>query len=303
MSAFSELLMEHAESAPALIFLHVHKTAGQTFNHILYRLYPADACCHVDADAWRNWPAFVEQFRQETEFRRRAFAVVEGHMYFGLHALLPQRGRYVTFLREPRARTVSLFEFIRRNPRVGPVHRQVVDSRLDLAGYLARGLHLPADNGQTRFISGITDRRYGECDVTMLEAAKRNLDDSFLLAGLLENFDESLLLLQDLLGWREPWYRPVNVAPTIGPRDPLSPATLAQVDRYNVFDQELYHFARSRLHALLERRGEAFQARVRRFRRQMVVYRLTQRVSRHMRGLVRTVANTGLKPPGAVTGR
>jgi hypothetical protein len=100
---------------------------------------------------------------------------VVGHFPFGIHEFIDGPYRYVTILRHPLDRIVSLYYHIKTwdNTRF---HKEVVGRNLSLEQFVTELQYEEVDNGQTRRISGL-DARYGGCDRTMLEVAIQNLTE------------------------------------------------------------------------------------------------------------------------------
>ncbi len=86
--------------------------------------------------------------------RRRAARAVTGHLHYGVHRHMPQQCEYITMLREPVARVVSMYRFILDNPR-NWLHDEVVGSAMALEEFVRRGADPTVDNQQTRLIAGV----------------------------------------------------------------------------------------------------------------------------------------------------
>jgi hypothetical protein len=97
--------------------------------------------------------------------------------------------------------------------------------------------------------------------------AKRNLRDRFAVVGLMEHFDETLLVLQRTFGWRNVYYARQNVTRNHPPKSALPLATLALVAEVNQLDAELYRYAQILFKALIERQGPSFAAELVKFQR------------------------------------
>ena len=110
----------------ALIFLHIPKTAGTTLNRIIEWQYNPLSIFTMDPYRIR---ATVDRLKTLSEQRRRRLQVVRGHLFYGVHELLPQGATYITMLREPVARFLSSYYFIQRRP-FHPMHRKVTTERV-----------------------------------------------------------------------------------------------------------------------------------------------------------------------------
>jgi hypothetical protein len=166
-----------------------------------------------------------------------------GHMTFGLHEHVPRPSAYLTLLRDPVALVRSQYRHVRRHE--GHLLHERAKAYPDLAAYVESGLSLEMDNSQTRAFAGDTSTPFGDCDPSMLERAKANLQ-TFAVAGITERFDESIVAMIRAFGWRRLRYVAVNVDPSGGARAPLTARELEVVSQHNVFDLELYDWADAR---------------------------------------------------------
>ncbi len=240
-----------------VIFLHLPKTAGSTINAILARQYPRRQRYVINPVRAGH---SEDRFRKLPEDRRARVRLLRGHFMYGMHRWMPRQCVYFTFLRSPVARAMSVYRYISQNP----VHpRHALGKGLSPEEFLADDRLHPA-NVQTRAIAGPR-----VADEDLLDTAKANLDAHFAVAGLAERFDESLLLLQDALGWKDIRYRPRNTsrkAPD-GARAPTGPSAevKALVARRETLDVELYDWVAGRFDAHVAGLGESFGARLRDF--------------------------------------
>ena len=116
--------------------------------------------------------------------------------------------------------------------------------------FVTRGVTLETDNWQTRCIAGDVDTAFGHCDRAMLERAKANIDRHFALVGLSEMFDESVVLLTRMYGWRGPCYVPLNRG-SAAPETSGFAVAPELVESQIVRDRELYAYASRLLHAVI----------------------------------------------------
>ena len=131
-------------------------------------------------------------------------AAISAHMRFGLHKEIDRGCAYVTVLREPVARTISAYGHLSRDPR-SRLHVAAVRSRL--GDFVSAGLLKDLDNGQVRRLSGVGDTvPFRQCDESHLRLALANIDRHFSTVGLTERFDESALLISEVMGWSWPFY-------------------------------------------------------------------------------------------------
>ena len=251
-------------SEPTVVFLHIGKTGGTTLRRVLRRQYTESEMMVVRARA-RPREETLADFAELPEAERARPRLILGHTVFGLHELVPRPSTYITLLRRPVSLVLSQYGFVRRTP--GHRHHQAAQG-MGLEEYLASGLAQEMNNSQTRALAGAVDVPYGENPPELLELAKRNVEEHFRVVGLTERFDESLVLFGLAFGWSRLSYVRANVASR---RVVPSPAGLAEIERLNALDLELYDWAERRLQATID--GEPrFAAAYSRFERRNRLY-------------------------------
>jgi Galactose-3-O-sulfotransferase len=279
---------------PTLIYLHIGKTAGVTLHQVLRRQFSpsqtlwlhrspiergqaAKATAGAERDEEEAVPsedrpirerslAYVASLPREELARVR---LIEGHTIYGLHRCLPRPAVYATLLREPVARVISGYGYIRRRPG-HPLH--ALSHRLSLDEFLRSGNALQLDNGQTRAIAGDTRTAFGECTHELAESAKRNIEEHFAVVGLTEWFDESLLLMRRAFGWRNVHYVPANVSRRSRSSREVDTRTRRVIEELNQLDVELYEWTRERVGLTIEAESD-LDEELRRFRAVNILYR------------------------------
>ena len=135
------------------------------------------------------------------------------------------------------------------------------------------------DNGMTRFIAGdendlfINRTAIGECDEKLLDKAIYNLDNWFAVAGLVEKFDETVLLLGKVLGWRNSFYLPRNRGKDRKKPD-IGSGLVEKIKARNYLDVRLYEYIQKRFYNDLERYGIS-EDTVNQFRKKNELYSQT----------------------------
>lgn len=186
-------------------------------------------------------------------------------MPFGMHEFLSRPFVYITLLRNPVDRILSMYHYVMRTPN-HYLHKQGRISRAStLKDFVSGKVTNEINNGQTRMISGITNIPFGKCDHTLLEKARDNIDKYFAVVGLVEEFDPSLLLMKRTLGWKTPYYTKRNVTKDISRVQGISDDTLNLIGEYNQLDMELYQYAKERLQKEVDDLGSPFIRNVRLF--------------------------------------
>jgi len=259
--------------APVTIFLHIPKAAGITLRRIAQRQYDADELCKA-GNFFKDPERSLRLTTQFIEEHGKTLRFLEGHVPFGIHELLPRPTTYITLLRDPVERVIShYYHFLADAP----------DAE-GLEAALTAGSHL-VDDLQTRLLSGLATQ-FGQCSrevpeglslvlrdseqfepstPAMLEAAKRNLRERFSMVGLVEHFDESLLMLRQALGWNDVLYVRENMTENRPRREELPRPTLVAIEGRNRLDNELYAYARQLFEERVDGQPADFRRRVRAF--------------------------------------
>ncbi|NNC86795.1 MAG: sulfotransferase family 2 domain-containing protein, partial [Bacteroidia bacterium] len=98
-----------------LVFLHIPKCAGSTFLFILNHQYKKLPRFDVAQTAPNK---SNEQLLSElSEVEREKIHLIRGHVLFKIHKHLIGTTKYITFLRHPVSRVVSLYHFMKNTPQ------------------------------------------------------------------------------------------------------------------------------------------------------------------------------------------
>ncbi len=227
------------------IFLHIPKTGGITLYQILEHNYPPE---HTWRTYPHDWDDLQRQVREMPPERRRSLRLIEGHVPYGVHTLFERPARCFTMLRNPVSRTLSYYYYVRSHP--DNPHYEAART-MSLEEYLESGLLL--DNGQTRWLANIQRQiPFGKTTPEMLEQAQENLQN-LAVVGLVEHYDESLLLMKAVLGWRWLFYRRRNVTANRPPQAAIPPETLRLIEDIHALDCALYRRAQELFQRQLQR--------------------------------------------------
>lgn len=244
-----------------LLFLHLPKTAGQTFISILQDQYPSAVVrIAADREADPRWQHIDEDVRRA---QRSGAAVIVGHFRFGVHRWVEGPYRYVTFLRDPVDRVISHYHFALERPETpgGDRLRALTEGELEEAVTHPDVRQL--QNFQTRLLAGFDDEGRpfpgGRSDEEILARAKENLDRCAVV-GLTERFDESIALMKLAFGWKTPVYarrNPTSERPAV---EAVPRRLVALIEERNRLDRALYEHAQD----LFERTVARDRSRLRR---------------------------------------
>jgi hypothetical protein len=269
-----------------VIFLHIPKAAGLTLYKVLDREYGRSRVYSFRGGRQRLQKA-IDGFRALPAARRDEYDLLRGHLPFGVHEWISRPATYFTLLREPVERVVSHYNYVKRTPQHA-LYRQVTKEKMTLADYVSSGINYELDNGQVRLISGVDDNvPFGGCSSDLLRQAHRHLADYFTVVGLVDYFDETLLLLRQALKWRRyPLYVPQNVTRERIPIREISPGTRALIEKHNSLDCELYEFVAGRF---AERSELLTAGEMIRFRRWNRYYGVLGRAQEHLQTTVKSL--------------
>lgn len=226
--------------APVVLFLHIPKAGGSTLGEYVY-----NQCCTPgasDDNPLNAGVAYLDYgFIKDPELnipqhaidllRRRDLRAVIGHFWFGLHEHITQPCRYITLLRDPVERVVSLYYFTK------------MQETMSLEEFARNPPFREVDNDQTRRIAGVNPP-VGECTRATLDLARENLQRHFDVAGTTERMDETLAQLRVKLGWnRDVVSFPRNVNAARPQSSTLTREAIEAVRARNELDYELWSYA------------------------------------------------------------
>jgi hypothetical protein len=199
---------------------------------------------------------------------------LSGHVPFGVHTLFERPAKYITVIRHPIARVISIFhfnsQFENRYARDGRVisFEEFVESRRDinlhdyqvrvLSGALELNAPAPVSPGDEVVPSATVERRH-------LEQAKRNIEDHFLAAAPVEQLTDLGLMLRIVYGWpmRHLFNEYKNRTKARPRQREIVPHLQRIIEGCNRYDMELYEWAAERF----ARQRESFEPNLSRDRR------------------------------------
>jgi hypothetical protein len=255
-----------------LVFLHIPKTAGQTLHFVALRKFEPHETIHLNS---LGKPIDDEMEKIPRAAREQA-RLVWGNLPYGVHEHIPRPCEYVTILREPVSRVISVYKHILKTPS-HELHRRITESRIGLEEYVESGIDAgQTENSQTRQLSG---RQFGSLERDVLDVARSHLQ-RFLVVGLTERLEETFVLLRRSLGGGLMPYMTRNVSPSL---DVTQRAVQLVRDR-NELDIDLYSFAERLLTDQTHRQGRSFQAEVRFYRALRPASRFAGRAADLVRG-------------------
>lgn len=244
-------------------FLHIPRTAGTTLDSILQSNFsPEEILSIYSKDDY-------ERHRYQSLEFLESITLIIGHLllektnpptFYGMPV------RVFTFLREPIARLVSEYDFL-RSWEANHLYSFLNENKVSFAEYISsheRRLFYRGKNFMTRCISGqsFMDEPYPE---EALACAKEALEKHFSFFGIQERFFESLVMLADILGLNNILHEKRNALKQES-KTSLSEADIALARRLNQADMELYEFALGLFEQRVAALGPAFQERIKKLK-------------------------------------
>lgn len=248
------------------IFLHIHKTGGTTLSHAL-RWGTGFARRHWTDPGDTN----ADSYRSLSGAERDKIGLLQGHFLYGVHEEVPGESAYISMLRNPVERIISAYYYtIETFPGT-----YIRDMSLEAFG-AGKSIHRQK-NSQARRIAGLTPEKAEEMsDDELFERATQHVKEEFACLGVLERYDESLVLMRHALDWPlYPLY--VREKTTARPRGEEVPSsTRRALADTNAVDVRLYRWARKRLDEQIASHAPIVERDLQRFRR---LNRLYQQVA------------------------
>jgi hypothetical protein len=221
-----------------LIFLHIPKSGGSTFHTVLGKRYNSYETHNVLGS--RAGDSEISEFINMKQDQKSKITLLKGHMPFGLHKHLSDRFEYITFLRNPVERVISQYFYIKKNKN-NPKHKEVHMGGMNIQEFVTSGIVTGMNNGHCRFLTGDIDRLKYSDTSNLLEDTLTNIEKYFLLVGITERFDESILVLSHLLGWEKlPFYIKKNVSKNRQAVRDFSQEDISKIEIFNRLDQDLH---------------------------------------------------------------
>jgi len=214
-----------AEKDILYIFLHIPKCAGSTFRyHVEHNLKKGEYISLYDGEYFDVTEMAYEYFtpgkrRKEideylarlSDAQKDTIRIVYGHrVYYGIHRFFPGREpRYITFIRHPVARTLSLYNFYRdhvENPSryppelwnayrikgLGEVHKDIIQN--------GRTLPFPEWLKKRTWHSNFMTKFLAQQGFAEPNDSVEDMVEKFYFVGITENYRTDALFLYQLLG-------------------------------------------------------------------------------------------------------
>ncbi|XP_009707888.1 PREDICTED: galactosylceramide sulfotransferase isoform X1 [Cariama cristata] len=233
-----------------IMFMKTHKTASSTILNILFRFGEKHRLKFAFPNGRNDfyYPSFFERSQVQHYRPGACFNIICNHMRFHyeeVRELLPADATFVTVLRDPAYLFESSFHYF---GRVIPLTWKLTGED-KLAEFLRDPWHYYDPNGfNAHYLQNLLffDLGYDNnmnANSPLVEEHIQEIDRRFHLVMLLEYFDESLVLLKDLLCWQleDVLYFKLNArkGSTVSR---LTPELYEKATSWNLIDAKLYRY-------------------------------------------------------------
>ncbi len=241
------------EEGHCVVYIHIPKTGGMTFYQILMRQF-RDKTVQIN-----NNKDIKIQFKNNP--LAKCFM---GHMSFKVSNYVKNPCQYISIVRHPVDRIVSLYSHI----KLGDHPYSSIIKGMSLQEFVMGRITNETVNDMIRYICGrwnISDSYADDAPIDRndFDMAKENIEKNFKMVGISERYDEFLVILKMMFGWGNMCYKKLNVTEN---KFSASEKDISVIQKVNNLDLELYEFIKYRFEKLLEKQNDQFWKDVKSFK-------------------------------------
>lgn len=236
--------MSETRNRARLCFIHIPKTAGASLTYHLKRQFAAADICPA------RYHAELTRLPPDEFARYRLFT---GHFSMDARHLLGSPIEFATMLRDPVARVVSVYKFLRyfvAHYQVETTAPEMLEVEAQYREELPKGLTAFVKSPKTHVRRAVFNAQTAalgggdpdQIDRNTLQRAKDNLR-SCAAIGVTERMRDSLDLLAYRFGWPPLENLHINETPRGNGEPGLETGHRALIEEHNALDIELYAFA------------------------------------------------------------
>ncbi len=286
---------------PLLVFVHISKCGGTTMMDILGNLYYQHGSLdnkresfrlnngHIYKNGvvlrpWGKTPVSVAEYHQLPQRIKNDILVIQGGL--GTHHEINRACKYITILRHPVERVISYYYWAVRRGKVGAnsIGEYIINNKLSLLHHIGEGVDVEHDNMMTRhLVNAKEDLGFGKLSPNHLYQAKKNLDKYFDVAGIMQRYDESLVLMKNILGWNlMPTYEKKKVGSY---REEIDKETMGAIIDC-ILDIKLYDYAVGKLNRLIKENKYSFNRDMEKFEKINKSYQLRRHIQNRVSSFI-----------------
>ena len=245
------------------IHLHIPKTGGTTLRDIIHRQYRSKQILEIP-----KLEKSESIIKEISGSKINQLIMIQGHLKYGIHKIFHRNTKYFVIIRNPIHRVLSTYYYV-LNQTNNPQNLSTSNNQMTIYDFVQSGVNPFLINGQTQLIAGKTSKSNDPLirSEELFLKAKYNIDNHFIFIGITELFDESILLLKNLLNWTTPYYSRANRTKKKPNYNEISPEIRSFIEEHNQLDQKLYEAARESLNRKITASGSEFQNKVSRFKK------------------------------------
>ena len=245
------------------IHLHIPKTGGTTLRDIIQRQYQSEKILMI--------PKLEESeniLKEVSTSQINQLKLIQGHLKYGIHNHFHRSVKYFAIIRDPINRVLSTYYYV-LSQKNNPQNLSTSNNQMTIYDYVQSGVNPFLINGQTQLISGKT----GNIDNPIIKSeelfslAKENIANDFLFLGITEMFDETILILKNMLGWHMPYYSIANRTKNKPNYDAVDPTVISFLKEHNQLDIKLYNITKTSLLNKIVEENDIFQNRINKFKK------------------------------------
>lgn len=214
-----------------LVFIHIPKTAGTSLGSLLQSHFSPSEVLQAPID-------IIEANDEPSKFLS-SYRLINGHNPYRIEAYLRKDPVFITMLRNPIERTISAY-YHAQHDKEHDFHQLALDHNLE--SYLKLEVVRNAgSNIMSRYL--FNDAPWYEISEHMPTVKQRIVDMRFI--GITEFFDESVILLNHIMGWQNKESTPrLNIGKHNILRQDIPKHVLNSIRDMNRVDLEIYQFAK-----------------------------------------------------------
>lgn len=233
-----------------IVFLHIAKAGGTTLRRVFKQMYSESEIYEI-VSRGKMTRQNIEKFINIPEKDKVNIKLLMGHYSYGIHQYLSPKAKYVSMLRHPVKRVVSGYNYAKSNPNHFLYQKTKSITISDF-------LQLPeVREDRNRMVQRIAGVEWNELNDDAFAVAKNNIEKNFIALGIMECFNDSLLLFKKVLNWREyPVYIRSNT--TSVPKAQIHSEEIDKIEKLYHLDLKLYNWAYQRFKAELDSNKSLF---------------------------------------------